>query len=79
VPADPEKIRAGFNWLRKLREQEPLLIRYPDKVDDPDLKLVSVVIGCIDKWLPMQKLGFPPQVKWGDITRHVQSKRTEFR
>jgi chromosome segregation ATPase len=54
-------------------------LRYPDKVDDPDLKLVSVVIGCIDKWLPMQKLGFPPQVKWGDITRHVQSKRTQFR
>jgi DNA repair exonuclease SbcCD ATPase subunit len=54
-------------------------LRYPDKVDDPDLKLVSVVIGCIDKWLPMQKLGFPPQVKWGDITRYVQSKRAQLR
>jgi hypothetical protein len=34
-------------------------LRYPDKVDDPDFKLASVVIGCIDKWLPAQKLGFP--------------------
>lgn len=54
-------------------------LRYPDKVDDPELKLASVVIGCIDKWLPAQKLGFPWEVKWGDITRHVQSKRAELR
>jgi chromosome segregation ATPase len=54
-------------------------LRYPDKVDDPELKLASVVIGCIDKWLPAQKLGFPWEVKWGDITRHVQSKRAQLR
>jgi predicted nucleic acid-binding Zn-ribbon protein len=54
-------------------------LHYPDKVDDPELKLASVVIGCIDKWLPMQKLGFPWEVKWGDITRYVQSKRAQLR
>jgi predicted nucleic acid-binding Zn-ribbon protein len=54
-------------------------LHYPDKVDDPELKLASVVIGCIDKWLPMQKLGFPWEMKWGDITRHVQSKRAQLR
>ena len=54
-------------------------LRYPDKVDDHDFKLASTVVACIDKWLPTQHLGFPWQVKWGDITRHVQSKRTQFR
>ena len=54
-------------------------LRYPDKVDDHDFKLASSVVGCIDKWLPGQNLGFPWQVKWGDITRHVQSKRTQLR
>ena len=54
-------------------------LRYPDKVSDADFKLASVVIGCIDKWLPAQKLGFPWEVKWGDITRHVQSKRAQLR
>jgi DNA repair exonuclease SbcCD ATPase subunit len=53
-------------------------LRYPDKVVDPDVKLASVVIGCIDKWLPAQRLGFPWQVKWGDITRYVQSKRAQL-
>lgn len=24
-------------------------LRYPDKVDEPDFRLASVVIGCIDK------------------------------
>ena len=50
-------------------------LRYPDKVPDPDFRLASAVVDCIDKWLPAQQLGFPWQVKWGDITRHVQSKR----
>lgn len=54
-------------------------LRYPDKVDDHDFKLASTVVDCIDKWLPTQHLGFPWQVTWGDITRHVQSKRTHFR
>jgi len=34
IPANPEKVRAGFNWLKKLREQEPLWIllsKSPDK------------------------------------------------
>jgi predicted nucleic acid-binding Zn-ribbon protein len=54
-------------------------LRYPDKVDDPDFKLASVVVDCIDKWLPKQNLGFPWGVKWGDVARYVQSKRTQFR
>ena len=54
-------------------------LRYPDKVDDPGFKLASVVVDCIDKWLPKQNLGFSLTVKWGDITRHVQSKRAQFR
>jgi len=34
MPADPEKVRAGFNWLKKLREAETVLIllgKTPDK------------------------------------------------
>jgi len=54
-------------------------LRYPDKVDDPDFKLTSAVVDCIDKWLPKQNLGYPWAVKWSDITRHVQSKRAQFR
>ena len=54
-------------------------LRYPDKVSDPAFKLASVVVGCIDKWLPKQNLGYPWAVKWDDITRHVQSKRAQFR
>jgi predicted nucleic acid-binding Zn-ribbon protein len=60
-------------------EQILPFIRYPDKVDDSDFKLASTVVGCIDKWLPTQNLGFPWQVKWSDITKHVQSKRAQFR
>lgn len=60
------------------KEVVPFL-RYPDKVDDPDFKLASVVVDCIDKWLPKQNLGLPWGVKWGDITRHVQSKRAQLR
>jgi len=54
-------------------------LHYPDKVADPALKLASVVVDCIDKWLPKQNLGLSWGVKWGDITRHVQSKRAQFR
>lgn len=54
-------------------------LRYPDKIDDYDFNLASVVVGCIDKWLPTQNLGYPWQLKWGDITRHVQSKRAQLR
>ncbi|MBM3117993.1 MAG: hypothetical protein FJ006_00315 [Chloroflexi bacterium] len=54
-------------------------LRYPDKVDDPEFKLASIVVGCIDKWLPKQSLGFSWGIKWGDITKHVQSKRTQFK
>jgi len=54
-------------------------LRYPDKVDDPTFKLASVVVDCIEKWLPKQNLGFTWGIKWGDITRHVQSKRAQFR
>ena len=54
-------------------------LHYPGKVDDPDFKLASTVVGCIDKWLPTQNLGFPWGIKWGDITKHVQSKRAQLR
>jgi DNA repair exonuclease SbcCD ATPase subunit len=54
-------------------------LHYPDRVDDPSFKLASVVVGCIDKWLPKQNLGFPWGVKWGDITRYVESKRAQLR
>lgn len=54
-------------------------LHYPDKVDDPGLKLASAVVGCIDKWLPTQNLGSTWQLKWRDITRHVQSKRAQLR
>ena len=60
-------------------EQIVPFLRYPDKVDDRDFKLASAVVGCIDKWLPTQNLGLPWQVKWSDITKHVQSKRTQIR
>jgi hypothetical protein len=64
-----------MEWAEKI---VPFL-RYPDKVDDPELKLASAVVGCIDKWLPTQQLGLTWQLKWGDITRHVQSKRAQLR
>ena len=54
-------------------------LRYPDKVDDPDFELASAVVGCVDKWLIQQNLGLPWGIKWGDITRHVQSKRAQLR
>ena len=54
-------------------------LRYPDKVSDPTFELASVVVDCIDKWLPQQNLGYPWAVRWSDIIRHVQSKRAQFR
>jgi len=60
-------------------EQILPFLRYPDKVDDPEFELAATVVGCIDKWLPTQSLGFSWGIKWGDITRHVQSKRAQLR
>jgi predicted nucleic acid-binding Zn-ribbon protein len=59
-------------------EQILPFLRYPDKVDDPDFKLASAVVGCIDKWLPKQNMGLSWGIKWGDITRYVHSKRARF-
>lgn len=56
-------------------EQILPFLRYPDKVNDRDFKLASAVVGCIDKWLPTQNLGLPWGIKWGEVTRYVQSKR----
>ncbi len=53
-------------------------LHYPDKVNDPDFELAAVVVGCIDKWLPTQNLGFPRGIKWGEIMKHVQSKRANL-
>lgn len=58
-------------------EQILPFLRYPDKVDDYDFKLVSTVVNCLDKWLPKQDLGFPWEVTWSSIIRHVKSKRTQ--
>lgn len=60
-------------------EQILPFLRYPDKVDDPDFELAAAVVGCIDKWLPTQNLGFPWGIKWGDVKKHVQSKRAQLR
>jgi predicted nucleic acid-binding Zn-ribbon protein len=60
-------------------EQILPFLRYPDKVDDPDFRLAATVLGCIDKWLPKQNLGLPWVVTWSAITKHVQSKRAQFR
>ena len=60
-------------------EQILPFLRYPDKIDDHDFNLASAVVGCIDKWLPTQNLGLPWGIKWGDITRYVQSKRAQLR
>jgi len=60
-------------------EQILPFLRYPDKVDDRDFKLASAVVGCIDKWLPTQNLGLPWGIKWGEVTRYVQSKRAQLR
>jgi predicted nucleic acid-binding Zn-ribbon protein len=66
---------ADMAWAKQILP----FLRYPDKVDDPAFKLASVVVDCIDKWLSKQNLGLPWGIKWGDITRHVQSKRAQFR
>lgn len=60
-------------------EQILPFLRYPDKVDDHDFNLASAVIGCVDKWLPKQNLGLSWGIRWGDITRYVQSKRAQLR
>jgi hypothetical protein len=62
-------------WAKELLP----FLRYPDKVDDHDFRLASVVVDCIDKWLPKQNLGFTWGIKWGDIIRHVQSKRAQLK
>ena len=71
------RYEAEVNDMEWAKEILPFL-RYPDKVDDPDLNLASTVVGCIDKWLPQQNLGLPWVVKWSDITKHVQSKRAKL-
>lgn len=64
-----------MEWAKKI---VPFLI-YPDRVDDPDFKLASVVVNCIDKWLPEQKLGLSLTIKWRDIVKYVHSKGAQPR
>jgi phage shock protein A len=70
-----EKELKDMEWGRQILP----FLSYPDKVDDPDFNLVTTVVGCIDKWLPTQRLGPSWQLKWGDITRHVHSKRAQLK
>jgi predicted nucleic acid-binding Zn-ribbon protein len=53
----------------------------PDKVDDEDFSLASIIVNCLDKWIQAQ-----PQwrfgsfgLRWDEVKRHAYSKRTELR
>lgn len=70
-----EKEVKDMEWAREIGP----FLRYPDKTEDPEFKLASIVVECVDKWLQKQNLGYPWKIMWGDITKHVQSKRTQFR
>ncbi|MFC1999721.1 hypothetical protein ACFLXE_03050 [Chloroflexota bacterium] len=51
----------------------------PDKVPDDDFSLASIVVNCVDKWLPTQSpFGRRRFSTWDEIQRHVQSKRNEL-
>ncbi len=52
----------------------------PDKVDDDDFSLISIVVNCVDKWVEEQP-GWRHRytLTWEEIKRDVQSKRTKSR
>jgi len=65
---------ADMEWAAQILP----FLRYPDKVDDPEFRLASAVVGCIDKWLPTQSMGYLWDIKWNDITKHVRAKRVQL-
>ena len=55
----------------------------PDKVQDPGFDLIGIVVNCVDRWIAAQpKFGsgvYLGYLKWEDVKRYVQTKRTELK
>ena len=64
IPADPEKVRAGFNWLKRLREQEPLLILLGKSPDRHKLgEQLADTLNFKATIVPSDKAGFKVEVR----------------
>jgi len=64
IPADPEKVRAGFNWLKRLREQEPLLILLGKSPDRHRLgEQLADILNFNATIVPSDKVGFKVEVR----------------
>lgn len=51
----------------------------PDKVDDDDFSLISIVVNCVDSWIQSQpEWGYRYSITWDQVKSHVQSKRIEL-
>jgi site-specific DNA recombinase len=64
IPADPEKVRAGFNWLKRLREEEPLLILLGKSPDRHRLgEQLADILNFKATIVPSDKEGFKVEVR----------------
>lgn len=64
IPADPDKVRAGFNWLKRLREQESLLILLGKSPDKHRLgEQLADILNFKATIVPSDKAGFKVEVR----------------
>ena len=71
-----EKEIESMEWAKRILP----FLSDPDKVRDDDFSLASIVVNCLNKWIPTQPkwrfgLVYP---SWNEIKTYVYSKRTEL-
>lgn len=80
VPADPEQVRSGFNWLKRLDEQEPLLVLLGNSPERHKLgdKLADILNFKVTA-LPDKKQSFKLEVRINLPLRPIQIEEGNIR
>ena len=77
----PNFIIDGRNFIKSHTSDSDIpILSDPDKVQDDDFSLITIVANCVDKWIQTQpEWRFRSySVSWDDVKRYVQSKRMEL-
>jgi len=71
-----EKEIENMEWAAKVLP----FLSDPDKVQDDDFSLITMVASCMDKWIQMQSEWRYRRysITWDEVKRHVQAKRMEL-
>lgn len=70
-----EKEIAYMKWAESILP----FLSDPDKVDDEDFSLISIVVNCVDKWFQSQpQWRYRRPSTWYEVKSYVQSKREKL-